>query len=69
MIQKSRFGIVRALAAAARQSKIDLDKQDKRLSYIVDTHHFFMWNCEEDFDAFILNSLARLKRAHTKRRS
>jgi hypothetical protein len=60
MIRKTKFGIIRAILLQSRPMNLLLDKRDKRLGYIIQSHHFFIWSSEEEFENYITLCLRRL---------
>jgi|GEM_PF-4887913 len=60
MIRKNKFGVIRAILQHARCLNLRLNKRDKRLGYIIQSHQFFIWNNEEEFNSHIVRCLNRL---------
>lgn len=45
----------------SRKLGIPLDKTDERVSFIIQSHEFFVWKEESDFFEFIEDNLKRLQ--------
>lgn len=67
MIRKSRFSMIRGILYQAKRLDLKINRQDKRLSYLLQSHVFFVWNSEEEFNYYIIHCLSRLQSPERKK--
>jgi hypothetical protein len=60
-MKKSKYQVIKAMLTLSRKLGILLDKTDERVSFIIQSHEFFVWKEESDFFEFIEDNLKRLQ--------
>lgn len=60
-MKKTKFQVIKEMLKVAKKLGMELNKADKRVSYIIQCHEFFIWKNDEEFNSFIETCIADLK--------